>query len=372
MRILEVILAPIVGGAQSLVNGLTREWRLTGNDVDILALDPAPSPSAAKAARDMFGYDIPSALGRWARGRCFPVKHCMRTLSLRRHIRRKGYDVVHSHTFLPNMYSRLALLTLPPRPAAVITLHSAGHDYAPRKSRAAERLLSPLTDAAIAVSDSLLEEYRQLFPQNRRKVTLIPNGIPWPIAAKLKYAKRPRVFLSTSRISPQKDIETMVLGFNHFAEESKADVQLLLAGPFDDQGYADRILRLRETLTHKDKIHFLGARTDIGRLLRLADVLVHSALREAHPISILEAAAAGLPIVTTDIREIRSCIGDYAEFFGVGDHAALASALRRAATDWDAATTRAAAIAPTIARQFSMKACAEAYMQVLGKVSTKS
>jgi len=164
----------------------------------------------------------------------------------------------------------------------------------------------------------------------------------------------------------------MLLGFNHFAEESGANVQLLLAGPLDEEGYTDRVLRLRETLTHQERIHLLGARTDIPCLLALADVFIHSALREAHPISILEAAAAGLPIVTSDIQEIRSCIGESAEFFVGGDHLGLASALKRVASDWDAATLRAAALAPRVAKQSSMRTCADAYIQVLARASGQS
>lgn len=53
-----------------------------------------------------------------------------------------------------------------------------------------------------------------------------------------------------------------------------------------------------------DVVRFLGARTDVPRLLSATDVFVHPSLYEALPTSVLEAMAAGLPVVATDVGGI--------------------------------------------------------------------
>jgi glycosyltransferase involved in cell wall biosynthesis len=79
------------------------------------------------------------------------------------------------------------------------------------------------------------------------------------------------------------------------------------------------------------KVHFLGRRDDVGRLLGEATLLAHAARQEPLGRVLLEAAAAGVPVVATDVggtREIFPPEQEAARLVPPGDADALASALR--------------------------------------------
>ena len=370
MRILELILAPIEGGAHTLVDGLVRQWQSQGHDVHILALDPAPSDIAALRSRELFGFDVPAVRSAPNLTRHFPLKQGFRLVGLRKAISRGHYDVIHAHCMQPNIYSRLASLCTTGYPPVVVTMHSPnGADYRATRSRLAEQFLGNRTSAVIAVSDETANDYRDMFPHAASRVVVIPNGIPRVFAPRIASAARPIRFVALSRIHPQKDILTMVRGFNSFLERSRREAELAIAGGFDDPRYEATVIAAHSALAWSDRIKFLGSRSDVVQLLAGSDVFVHSATSEAHSVAILEAAAAGLPIVASDLPSIRESIGSVAEYFEPGDAEALANALIRMTEHWPDRTRRARDFADEIASRYSMHACAEAHLAVLARAA---
>lgn len=108
--------------------------------------------------------------------------------------------------------------------------------------------------------------------------------------------------------------------------------------------------------------HFLGTRDDVAELLPEWTALVHAARQEPLGRVLLEAAAAGVPIVATDTggtREILGDDGDGARLVPTGDAAALAAALVQSLTDPHTARRRAARARERIKRQFDVRTAAE-------------
>jgi len=86
-------------------------------------------------------------------------------------------------------------------------------------------------------------------------------------------------------------------------------VRAILVGPEDeDPDYAASCRQLVNQLGAESSIEFLGRVPDVQKYLRAADVLALSSVSEAQPITILEAAATGLPIVSTDVGSCREII----------------------------------------------------------------
>jgi L-malate glycosyltransferase len=370
VRILELILAPIEGGAHTLVNGLAQQWRSQGHEVDIMALDPAPTATAALRARELFGYDVPVIRPAERLMNRLPVKQAARLIGLRRAVAQGDYDVIQAHCMQPNIYSRLVSLGADPFPPVVITMHSPdGADYEAARPRLAERYLARKASAVIAVSEETANDYRSMFPRAATKVVVIPNGIPRFIRPRTAYAGQPKRFLALSRIHPQKDIVTMVRGFDRFLERSMVDVHLAIAGGFDDRAYEDKVRSVHGDLAGRDRIRFLGSRSDVIELLADSDVFLHTAEREAHSVAILEAAAAAMPIVASDLPSIRESIGSAAEYFPARDFEALANALDRVVGRWPERIQVAKQLTEEIAARYTMQACAEAHLAVLARAA---
>lgn len=365
MRILEVILAPAVAGAETLVSGLARVWREGGHEVDVLALDP-PSPAQAGAARALFGYEVPTSRARY-RGSRAPVKQLSRLTGIRTALSAGGYDIAHSHCLQPNMYTRIGRLLTRTQTPVVTTIHSASDelDYASAYIRLAESSLQTQTAAVVAVSSRAAQQYKKVFPALAPKVWTIPNGVPRGILPRTRaQSNAPEVFLATSRITPQKDIESLVVGFDEFCIQHEGLGRLLIVGSSDDAEYFAHVSTVCRGLRSARRIEFLGPRGDIPSLLAEADVFVHSALAENHPISVLEAASAGIPVVATALPEVKACIGAEGYYFAPGDPSGLAGALATVAREWDAAQGKAAALAVRVKSDYSIERCARRYMML--------
>jgi glycosyltransferase involved in cell wall biosynthesis len=370
MRILELILAPIEGGAHTLVDGLVRQWRSDGHDVDILALDPAPTAIAALRSRELFGFDVPVVRAATRLMDRPPVKQGSRLLGLRRAVSKGHYDVIHAHCMQPNIYSRLASVWTTAFPPVVVTMHSPnGADYRATRPRVAERFLGDRTSAVVAVSEETAKDYRDMFPGAASKVVVIPNGIPRDVSPRTEFASNPTQFVALSRIHPQKDIVTMIRGFDAFLGRPDVHGELAIAGGSDDPAYEAEVMAVHSALAGRDRIRFLGSRSDVITLLAASDVFVHTAGSEAHSVAILEAAAAALPIVASDLPAIRESIGSAAEYFSPGDPEGLADALQRVTERWPERTRLARDLAGQVLGRYSMKACAEAHLAVLARAA---
>jgi len=142
------------------------------------------------------------------------------------------------------------------------------------------------------------------------KLRIIPNGIDadkfgarWP-----EPAQRPPTVLMIGRIVPIKDVRTFIVAVARL-REIVPNVLAILVGPEDeDPDYAAGCHQLVRQLGAESSIEFLGRVPDVQKYLRAADVLALSSVSEAQPITILEAAATGLPIVSTDVGSCREII----------------------------------------------------------------
>jgi len=231
-------------------------------------------------------------------------------------LRRERVDVVHTHTskagFLGRLAARIAAV-----PVVVHTVHGfAFHEFTPparlRVYAALERLAARWCDRIITVSQAHADWAAQLRIGRPGQVVAVPNGIapgPPPDAARraavrrdLGIAEDALALISVGRFDPEK---------NHLdllpALESLPRAVLLLAGegPLRDELEA-AVARRRL----KGRVRFLGFRRDVPALLEAADAFVFASVREGMPIVLLEAMAAGLPIVANRIMGNREVVAD--------------------------------------------------------------
>ncbi|HEX6309612.1 MAG TPA: glycosyltransferase [Longimicrobiales bacterium] len=213
-------------------------------------------------------------------------------------------------------------------------------------------LLRHWIDDVVVNAESLLQPFlASLPPRARVRVHVIPNGVePRPATLARETARSENgipadafVVGCVARLVKQKRFDRLIE-----AVAQLDDVHAVIAG----DGYMREALHdLAHACGVADRVHFLGHREDVGNVHRMLDVYVVSSDQEGMSSGMLEAMAAGLPIVSTRVSgaaealTASSTAGVITDF----DHCAIAGAIRRLMQD-DAARHAMGAAAADMAR----------------------
>ncbi|MEU0375257.1 glycosyltransferase [Streptomyces sp. NPDC006283] len=294
MRVLHVITGLGVGGAEQQLRLLLRHLPAA---CDVLTLtNPGPVADALRADGvrvthlGMRGNTDVAVLPR-----------------LVRHIRRGGYDVVHTHLYRACVYGRIAARLAGVR-AAVATEHSLGAaeiEGRPltRGTRALYLSTERLGSATVAVSTTVAGRLRDWGVPGPR-IHVVPNGVDaarFRFDAERRRAVRHRLGIpgdafvvgGVGRLVPGKRFDVLVE-----AVAALPGARLLLAGD-GPQREALRALAVR--LDAADRVRLLGACDGdaVPALLSAMDVFVSASRDEAFGLAVVEALAAGLPVLHT-------------------------------------------------------------------------
>jgi glycosyltransferase involved in cell wall biosynthesis len=274
-------------------------------------------------------------------------------LKLRRHIVANKVDVVHTHDVHGLVDATLCRLTLP----SLRHVHTFHYGKYPERSpgfRRVERALWRFPDALVAVGQAQAAAIRGLYGIPRERLRILWNGVDDPVArgsavsaclSPLPVDGIPAI-VSVSTFFAQKGLEHLVDAAALLRDRGDT-FRLYLAGNgplFEPLNERVRRLRLESHVQFLDWVPQASK-----RLLPKSDVFVQSSLWEAMSIVVLEAMAAGRPMVITSVGENPHMIvdGESGLLVPPGDAAALAAALSRLLRD---ASLRAACGAAARAR----------------------
>jgi len=207
-------------------------------------------------------------------------------------------DILHTHNPAPHMVGALAAC-LCRVPALIHTKH--GRNYPKnRKWVLANRLAAWLSSRVVAVSQDAADVALEIEKVPPRKVDVVRNGID---LEKFQLARRPRRELKrravhVARISySSKDQRTLLKAVRIVADE-RPDFVLDIVGDGPDRADLEALC---DELHLRSHVNFLGFRDDVHRVLAGAEFFVLSSVTEGISITLLEAAACGLPIVATNV-----------------------------------------------------------------------
>jgi glycosyltransferase involved in cell wall biosynthesis len=229
-------------------------------------------------------------------------------------------DVLHAHHYSPFVYSCLARLSYPPG-RVVFTEHGRLSDTGPSsKRRVANRLLAPFAHAVCAVSHDVREHIvAEGFAAS--KVAVIYNGIdigPAPDAtarARIRTALRvddETVVVGTiARLDPVKDIGTLI-GAAAIASRT-ARICLLIVGDGAERRDLESAASAASEGGQLD-VRFMGHLDDARRWLAGCDIYANNSITEGISLTILEAMAAGLPVVATRVGGTPEVVDDSCGF----------------------------------------------------------
>jgi glycosyltransferase involved in cell wall biosynthesis len=220
--------------------------------------------------------------------------------------KRVGAKVIHCHHYSPFVYGTIARY-LTPGTRLVFTGHGRLSDGRPSpKRRLVNPLLARLGGRMFAVSSVLRTSMAEEgFPSQRIDVVLDgidPGELPSAsdrLAARMQLGlERDALVIGTiAPLNPVKDLGTLIRGFRT-VRRVRPHAVLVIVGD-GDQRRALEVVTRRLELT--DAVRFLGPRDDARALLPAFDIFANSSISEGVSLTILEAMAAGLPIVATRV-----------------------------------------------------------------------
>jgi glycosyltransferase involved in cell wall biosynthesis len=261
-------------------------------------------------------------------GRGLDIRAVLRLAGM---LRRDGVKVLQCHNRASHIYGAFAA-KLARVPVVICTRHAAPLNYA-RRGRPAplERLAIPMTHWFVAVSKEVHETavQRGRIPAGRSSV--IPNGVD--IARfEMNGSTPPETNLvCVARLSPEKRHDLLLDALRRLSELNLRPI-LTLAG--DGPSRLAVEARIRE-FGLSGQVRLLGMRKDIPEVLNSAEIFVLASDTEGLPITIIEAMAAGKPVVATRVGGVPDVVldGDTGILVPPNDVERLARALERVLRD---------------------------------------
>jgi len=344
------------GGAENMVLRLARALRDAGDEPRVVTLRPGWMTDRAEA----------DGLPVWI----VPQREGLDPLWVPRfaaRLRRERIDVLHSHEFAMNVFGGAAAWLA--RVPSVATVH--GHAWvtgAPRRTRA-YRVLRRLGMPLVAVSHDLAGFLAAGLGIPRSAIEVIHNGIPVPPRPEREGADERRraaraelglpadgpLLVAVGNLYPVKDHATLVR-----AAAELAGARVAIAGRGEEE---EPLRKLANEVGLGARLHLLGLRDDVDRVLAAGDVFVQPSRSEGLPLAVLEAMAAGCPVVASGVGGMPEAIvdGETGHLVPPSDPPALARALGRVLESADGGFGLGLAGWERVRAEFSVERMTERY-----------
>ncbi|EGZ3162689.1 glycosyltransferase [Escherichia coli] len=321
MKIVYIITGLTCGGAELLMTQLADQMFIRGHDVNIICLTGISEVKPTQNINIHY-VNMDKNFRSFFRA-LFQVKKIIVALKP---------DIIHSHMFHANIFSRFIRMLIPAVPL-ICTAHSKNEGGNARMF--CYRLSDFLASITTNVSKEAVQEFiaRKATPKN--KIVEIPifintNKFDFDINVRKKtrdafnLKDSTAVLLAVGRLVEAKDYPNLLNAINHLILSKTSncnDFILLIAG---DGALRNKLLDLVCQLNLVDKVFFLGQRSDIKELMCAADLFVLSSEWEGFGLVVAEAMACERPVVATDSGGVKEVVGPHNDVIPVSNHILLA------------------------------------------------
>ncbi len=320
IRILRVIARLNVGGPSLHVTYLARGLAERGYETTLVAGDVGRGEESMAFVAESEGVDVVRLPG--LSRALSPLRDAAAAWRLARIIRRVRPDVVHTHTAKAGAVGRFGALLSGTRPVIVHTFH--GHVLrgyfglgGTLVFRVIETALARISDRLIAVSPEVRDELVRLRVAPERKFSVIRLGIELEQRVRFEgdtaeVRRRHGIpaekfvvgwFGRMTAVKRTEDLLTMLTG----TRERGIDAMLVLVGDGDDR-------RLLEQRAHDLGIAksclFLGYQESVAEWFAICDAVILTSANEGTPVTLIEALAAGRPVVATRVGGVPDVVED--------------------------------------------------------------
>jgi glycosyltransferase involved in cell wall biosynthesis len=259
------------------------------------------------------------------------------TWKLRALIREFEIDLVHTFFETSDLFGAIVA-----RLCGVRAIISSRRDMGilrGTKHNLAYRLVSPLYDAVLTVSDQVREMTIRRDRLAPSKVITIHNGVPTRGGARCASGARAfrtrhsipehaRIVATVANVLPWKGLDVYVRCAAEVHRHAP-DVHFVVAGAFSDRSLTASMFALTRKLSLEQHMHWIGATPSAQELLAASDVFCLLSTSEGFPNAVLEAMAAQLPVVATGVGGTPEAIvdGETGWLVTANDHAEAAERL---------------------------------------------
>lgn len=263
-------------------------------------------------------------------------------------------DVLHGHGAKGGAYARLATGVTAIR---AYTPHGGSYNYHPgtalhRLYMGAEAILARRTDAFLFESEYVAGRHRSFVGGAERVTRIVHNGIADAEFAPVEHVEAPFDLLYVGELREAKGLPYLLEALARLRAEGRTLRLLLVGSGPDAEGLRETVQRLGLA----DAVAFEPPQAIRSALAR-GKILVVPSLAESLPYVVLEAAAAGQPLVATRVGGIPEIFGQAAgDLVPARDPASLASGIRRVLDDApEALDARVQALSASIRQRFSLE-----------------
>lgn len=313
-KVLHVATAHRRGGAErNLIH--TLEWELAhGWDVHVAVGDFEYQPNMPA---NVATHIVPHLVRRVT-----PLTDMRAARALRRLIRDENFDVVHTHQSKAGILGRIAAWHRSPVIVHTVHMPSFGPAYSWYSStlyRGVERLCAHATDRFVTVGEELRAMYLRAGIGSPEQYSVIRSPVVLARFSKLRDLSSSQRFLWRERFDIPRNAK-VILAIGALDRRKRHDVALRQLAPhlretellflIAGEGPLDAELRLlARQLGIENSVRLLGFVDDVCPLLAVADVLIHISEVEGVAQVVLQAMAAGVPIVASDVPGLREVSG---------------------------------------------------------------
>jgi len=257
--------------------------------------------------------------------------------------------------------------TLTRVPVRVIATHHTGTHRSPRNYNGIDRLFLPTTTAILALSERHAQYIREVDAVAPEKIHIIANGIRLSAfedapreavetaRASIGLEPQHRVVIALAGLRPEKAHDAVLTAAARLVGENP-ELRFLIVG---DGPLRGELTAMSRRLGLEENVLFLGERSDVAVLLHLSHVLVLPSrpVVETLPLSVMEAMAAGVPVVASTVGSVPDMIEDgvTGRLIPPADGDALADAIRDLIADETKAARIRDAARRTVRERYSLE-----------------
>ncbi|MFK8059996.1 MAG: glycosyltransferase [Polaribacter sp.] len=322
MKLLHIINSLHFGGAEKLLLDTVPEFKKKGLDVEVMVLHNEKTFFYQELEER---YKIKIIAPKKLRS-IYSLSHIF---WIRKYI--KQYDIIHVHLFPSLYWLGFATLFLKHKTKLLFTEHSTENRrrHLPL-FKYLDKYIYNKYHKIIAISEGVKNNLQNYLRNNHTTIKLINNGINTKLFQEsigysnsdIGLPEKAKIVIQISSFTDQKDQDTLLKAI----ELLPKDVHLLLVG---NGVLIEEKKKLASHLKISERVHFLGYRNDVSRLLKTSDICILSSHYEGFGLAIVEGMASGLPCVATNVDGLSQVVESAGLLFESKDHIKLKEILHQ-------------------------------------------